>query len=231
MEKYNKFGYIIFVRLGSKRLPGKALRKINNKPILGYIIERVKKIKPNYKIIIATTSLKRDKQIVNYCKKMKISYFTGSNNNVMLRAIKCCEKYNIEAFLRICADRLYFDFNLATKMLKIFKKNNFDIITNSLKKTFPRGMTCEIIRYDVLKKSFKFVKRNQDKEHICDYFYRYKKNFKIKNIISKYNKKVPMLNLAIDNLGDLTKAEKCLKNFKYKTTIHNNKVISYYLKN
>ena len=69
MEKYNKFGYIIFVRLGSKRLPGKALRKINNKPILGYIIERVKKIKPNYKIIIATTSLKRDKQIVNYCKK------------------------------------------------------------------------------------------------------------------------------------------------------------------
>ncbi len=231
MKKYTKLAFIIFVRLGSKRLPGKALKKINNKPILEYIIERVKKIKPKYKIIVATTTLKRDNQIIDYCKKMKISYFTGSNNNVMLRAIKCCEKYKVKAFLRICADRIYFDFNLATKMLKIFENNYFDIVTNSLKKTFPRGMTCEIISYHMLKNSYKSIKDKNDREHICDYFYRYKKNYNIKNIISKYSKKISMLNLSIDNLEDLVKAKKCLKRFKYKSTLQNRKVISYYLKN
>ncbi len=231
MKKRSNLGFIIFARYGSKRLPGKVLKKINKKPILSYIVDRVKKIRPKNKIVIATTTLKKDDAIVNFCKKNKIYFFRGSNNNVLLRAINCCKKYKFDAFLRICADRIFFDYNLASKMTKKYRQNSFDIITNSLKKTFPRGMTCEIIKYKTIQDSYQKIKKKSDREHILNYFYKNKKNNKIINIKSNYNKKIQMLNLSIDSKNDFIKAKNCLKKFKYKSTIDNNKIISYYVNN
>ena len=45
----------IQARLGSTRLPGKILKKIDKKPLLEYQIQRIKKSKLVNQIIIATT--------------------------------------------------------------------------------------------------------------------------------------------------------------------------------
>ena len=60
---------IIQVRLNSKRLPGKALLKINNKTILQNIIDRLKKSKSIKKIIVSTSDNNSDYPIVRFCKK------------------------------------------------------------------------------------------------------------------------------------------------------------------
>ena len=54
---------ILQARLGSKRLPGKVLKKINGKTILEYTIERLKKTKLSKNIIIATTKRDEDQKI------------------------------------------------------------------------------------------------------------------------------------------------------------------------
>ena len=45
---------ILQARLGSKRFPGKVLKKINGKTILEYTIKRLKKTKLSKNIIVAT---------------------------------------------------------------------------------------------------------------------------------------------------------------------------------
>ena len=50
-----KIGIILQARCGSKRLPNKVIKKINDKAIIELIIERLKKI-PNSKLIVATTT-------------------------------------------------------------------------------------------------------------------------------------------------------------------------------
>ena len=51
---------IIQARMGSKRLPGKALMEHNGFSPLEVLIKRIKKIAEAKKIIIATTKLKED---------------------------------------------------------------------------------------------------------------------------------------------------------------------------
>jgi len=225
-----KIGYIIFVRFRSKRLPGKAMIEINNFPTLYYVIERAKKIRPRNKIIVATTNLKSDEKIIDFCKKNKILYFRGPNKDVYLRAALCCKKFKLNSFLRICADRIFFDFNLASKMVKIFKKNKFDIVTNSLVKSYPRGTSIEIISYKKLKETYKLLKDKNDKEHIFNYFYKNKKNFRIKNILSNYSNKITKINLSLDTKSDFIKIEKCLKSMIYSPIVETKKIISYYSK-
>ena len=61
---------IIFARLSSKRLYKKVFKKIQSKPLLLLILERIKK-NATFKlpIIVATSDKKSDDQIELFCKK------------------------------------------------------------------------------------------------------------------------------------------------------------------
>ena len=65
----SKIAAIIFVRMGSKRLYGKALKKIGNKTTLEIIIERIKRASKGIKVIIATSNSYSDNKIYLFCKK------------------------------------------------------------------------------------------------------------------------------------------------------------------
>ena len=54
------FGAIIEARLGSTRLPGKVMLKVNNQPLIFQLIKRLKFVKNLDQIIVATTLNKKD---------------------------------------------------------------------------------------------------------------------------------------------------------------------------
>ena len=54
----------IQVRLSSERLPGKVLMEINKKPLLGYLIDRLKKSKLIDQIIVATSINEENEEII-----------------------------------------------------------------------------------------------------------------------------------------------------------------------
>ena len=55
--------------MGSTRLPGKVLKKVNEYSLLEYMVERVEKSSYVDKVVIATSTKKRDKIIVELCNK------------------------------------------------------------------------------------------------------------------------------------------------------------------
>ena len=60
---------IIEARMGSSRLPGKVMLKINKLPMIELLVDRLRQSKEIRKIIIATTIDKKDRVIVNWAKK------------------------------------------------------------------------------------------------------------------------------------------------------------------
>ena len=76
----NKYALIIQARLDSERFSKKILKKINKKEILTIMLKRLKKNFKN-KIIVATAG-NNHKRIIDICKKQKVKFFIGSENNV-----------------------------------------------------------------------------------------------------------------------------------------------------
>ena len=63
-----KIGLILYARMSSKRFPGKVLKKIyDNKNILQIIFNNLKKIKAQDNLIVATSNLSIDKEIIKFC--------------------------------------------------------------------------------------------------------------------------------------------------------------------
>lgn len=220
---------IIQVRLNSKRLPGKALLKINDKTVLQNIIVRLKKSKSIKKIIVSTSNKKSDDRIVRFCKKNKILFFKGSLNHVFNRIKMTSKKFKLNYFLRVCADSPLIDPVLIDRCMIKFIKGDYDIVTNKFPRSYPRGQTVEIIKVSALNKINEKILTTDQREHFTKYFYDNNKKFKIYNLNSPNQKK--FISMALDNRTNFNFLKKLTK--KYKDKINNlslNRLIKIYEK-
>ena len=206
----NDTGLIIFSRYDSNRLRGKAMINICNRPLLGRVIDIAKELKKNYPIIVATTKKKSDDIIESFAKSENVKVFRGPDQNVLKRAKDCCDFFELKRFARICGDRPFYSSMLIQKLINLHVKYDLDLATNSLIKTFPYGMTAEVLSVDCLKVIMKETKNILDLEHITRYIYDNRHKFKIKNIISTI-KNIDNLNFAVDVKDDIKKSEWILK--------------------
>lgn len=199
---------IVQARLSSKRLPAKMLKKILNKTLIDRVLLQISKSKKIKKIIVATSKHYSDNKLEKYCKNKNIEVYRGSLNNVAERFYEISKKENSDSFLRINGDSPLIDYRLIDFCIEKFQKNNYDILTNSFPKTFPKGQGVEIIKCKVFQKVFKNIKLKKDLEHVFPYFYRNRNKFKFKNIACK--QKLNTINLSIDTLNDLIRIRKLL---------------------
>lgn len=199
---------IIQARIGSKRLKNKVLTNINQKPLIWYVINQVKKSKNVKKIVIAIPKKNSDNKLYQYLKD-NYNVYRGDEVNVAKRMMFAAKKYNAKFFVRISADSPLINPKLIDQFIKVKKENkNYDIITNVFPRTFASGQSIEIIKTQILEKNIKFMKKN-DLEHVTSFFYKNYKNFKIKNIFNKSKKR--MIKNSIDTKNDLSKLKHLIK--------------------
>ena len=66
---------IIQARMGSTRLPGKVLEKVNGVPLLKIMLQRVALSKKINQVVIATSTLANDDPIVEFCHDEGVEVF------------------------------------------------------------------------------------------------------------------------------------------------------------
>ena len=198
-----KFGVIVQARSGSKRFPNKIFHKIGKYSILDHVIRRIKKTKFKKKIIIASSIKTKRKKIISIAKKNKCMYFFGSEKDVLKRFYNTAKKFDLKFIMRISGDSPFIDPNIIQKAYLIFKKKKFDVVTNILYPTFPKGMSVEIFNISTLKRLNRTVKNLKEREHVTSFIYKNFKLFKINNFKSKTN--LRNLSFTVDTLTDLKK--------------------------
>jgi|TARA_Y100000294_G_C8552515_1_gene335943 spore coat polysaccharide biosynthesis protein SpsF (cytidylyltransferase family) len=185
-----KFAILIQARTGSKRYPEKILKKIDHRVILEFMIDSLLTRFSKNNIIIATTKSKRDNKIIKILKEKKIKYFRGSEQNVLKRYIFCAKKFSVKNIIQLTSDCPLVDVNLIYKMKKIFFKKKLEYFSNTYppnKSTFPDGTDIEIYKYNSLLRLNKLSNKNEDKEHVTNFFWKNPKLFKTMILKNKYN--------------------------------------------
>ena len=163
---------IVQARMGSKRLPGKVLMKINKRfNFLEFLINRLKKSKRISQIVVACSKNKKDRKIINLCNKLNISSFQGSEYNVLDRFYKTAKKFKADIIVRITSDCPFTDPKLIDAFLKIYLKSKFDYYSNIHPRSFPDGLDIEIFDFKTLEISKKKCHSSYDLEHVTPVSY------------------------------------------------------------
>jgi len=169
--------------------------------MLDYLIERLEQSGKIDKIIVATSTDISDQAIVQYCLDRRIPYFRGSSENVAERFKGAIEQYKLKAFVRICADSPLLDYHLLEDGIKIFASGQFEIVTNTLRRTFPKGQSFEIFTARVFLENYKKINTKEDCEHVTSFFYTHAHQFRIFNMECPH-KDYQNYNLSVDTLED-----------------------------
>ena len=164
-------------RVNSTRLPNKIFLTAKDKSFLAYHIDSLKEI--GLKIIVATTNNGSEKPIVDFCEKNQIDIFKGEEDNVLKRFYDCAVKYKINTIIRVTSDCPLIDKDIILKGIKEYQNaENYQLtyISNTIDRTYARGMDFEIFSFEALKDASQNAKESADKEHVTPYIWKNKSN-------------------------------------------------------
>lgn len=180
-----KYGVIVSARMGSKRLPGKALLPLGNVPVVVFLLRRLKPSLEASSIIFATTNLPEDDVLADIVNNENIPVFRGENEDVSKRLIDAGIFYDIDNIIRVTGDCPFVDYVSLDYCIKKCKEwGMFDLATT--KNNFPVGIDYEIFNLMTLKKLHDNGQLGtDDKEHVTKYLYDHKNMYNIKSIFPK----------------------------------------------
>lgn len=187
-QKKMKIIAIIQVRVGSTRLPRKAMLKILGKPIIWHIYNRLKFCNNLDEIVIATGDSRNNLEIQNFAKKNNIPIFEGSEVDLVSRLYETGEKFHASAIVRITGDSPLVDPLIVDQIISTYKKNikKIDIVSNMRKTSFPYGLEVEIFSMESLKKMLLLIKKPEMREWFSLFI---EKNPNLFNILNISNSK------------------------------------------
>ena len=203
-------GCIIQARMGSSRLPGKALMKSDSgKPLLYYVINQLRYCSKVKNLVIATTTNQEDDEIEKFADNNSVNVFRGSEKDVLDRYFQCAKKYSFSTIVRITSDCPLIDPQIVDKVIERFFSGNYDYATNTLIRTFPIGTDAEVFSFSALETAWKNAQLPSEREHVTPHL-RNKGNFKTINVENDTN--ISNLRLTVDRIEDFELIKEILNN-------------------
>lgn len=176
--------------------------------MLQYQIERLRDCEELDEVIIATTELSKDNLVADFCKENNIICFRGSEQDVLSRYFLAAKQYKADVVVRITSDCPLIDPEIVDKVIKYYKDNNFDYVSNVLERTFPRGLDTEVFSFTSLEKVYIEAKTADEREHVTLYYYNKENEFTKGNV--KNDRDLHNYRLTVDTEEDFTLIEKIL---------------------
>ena len=168
---------IVQARMSSSRLPGKVLKNILGKPVIGYLFERLKCAKRIDKIILATSINSENDDLCLYIQSLGFDVFRGSEDNVLERYYLSAMKYAANGIVRITGDCPLIDPQLCDRLIDEFLEQKVDYAY--LTPMFAEGLDCEVLSYSAVKQCYQNAKLVSECEHVTRYIINHKDQFKI----------------------------------------------------
>jgi spore coat polysaccharide biosynthesis protein SpsF len=212
---------LIQARLTSTRLPGKCIKKIDNKMMTTYVIEAAERSKiDQIALVVPLHDINVFKESYKY-KGNKINIYGGSRDNVLNRyyesmiKIEECTGKKVKNIVRLTSDcplLKYFP-NLINDVIKIHEDFEFDY-TNNVDSTtpFPSGLDVEVISRSMIE----FLEKNlnsddPDREHVSISLR--KDRFRCNKGVYEANMKIKG-KLSIDTAEEMKEVTKYIKMFE-----------------
>ncbi|MDC0964752.1 aminotransferase class III-fold pyridoxal phosphate-dependent enzyme, partial [Candidatus Pseudothioglobus singularis] len=160
---------IIQARMGSTRLPGKVMMKINQTPMIELLINRL--LGSNYidQIVLATSNNEDDLTLAKYVEDQGYEVFIGDEHDVLNRYFFAAKEFDADIIVRITGDCPLIDRSIVDKVIKGFIDSHADYASNREPPSFPDGLDVEVISFEALEDTYNNAISQYQREHVTPY--------------------------------------------------------------
>ncbi len=204
-------GAIVQSRMDSKRFPGKVLYQVRHKPMIQYLLESLSRCTRIDRIVMATSLEGSDDPIHGFCRDYGIACHRGPLTDVAGRILETARAYGFNAFVRVNGDSPLLDHRLVDRAVKMYASGKYDLVTNVLTRTYPKGQSVEVLDAERFAKTYPLMDDTADQEHVTTYFYKHPEDFSIRNFES--GGRFGAFQLSVDTVEDMRVFEALVGSF------------------
>lgn len=163
--------------MGSSRLPGKVVRPLAGRPVLGWMVRAAQQAHGVDDVVIATSTDPGDNEVAELGAQLGVKVVRGSEDDVLSRFILALNETNADAIVRLTADCPLADPALISSVVSLWRSNpDLDYAATTLVRTLPRGLDVELASREAL------LIADQEAEsfhrtHVTSYLYDSKQSF------------------------------------------------------
>lgn len=200
-----EIGVIVQARMGSRRLPGKVLRRAGGKPMIAYLLESLSRCTSAGRTLVATSTEKEDDPLSDYCRDGGVPCFRGSLEDVAGRFRGAMEAFGLDAFVRVNGDSPLLDHRLVDRAADLFREGGRDLVTNVLVRTFPKGQSVEAVGAGAFRTACGRMTTAEEREHVTRHFYLHAGDYRLFDF--KSDDDFGRVQMSVDTPEDMTAFE------------------------
>lgn len=137
---------IVQARMGSKRLPGKALASLHGQPMIWRQLERLRAARCPSKIVVATSCEPSDDPLAAWLVSKGQAVFRGAPTDILDRFARCIVSAGpVSHVVRIKGDSPFVDPRLIDEGIRLALASEADYVTNRDLGNHPMGLEVEVV--------------------------------------------------------------------------------------
>lgn len=194
---------IVEARFRAARLPGKVLMPILGEPMLGRMVERLKRARTVDEIVVATVDAPADDPIAAYAESIGVHVYRGSEEDVLDRVVRAAQSRSADVIVETTGDCPLVDPGLIDKVVGDFLIGGADFVSNILPHTTPIGTDVRVFRLADLAEINEKSSDPADHEHVSLHFWEHLDRYKCRNVECDFPDAAATLRLTVDTPDDL----------------------------
>jgi len=162
---------VIQARSSSTRLPGKVLRPLAGRSVLGWVVRAAAAAPGVDRVVVATSSDASDDDVALEAARCGAAVVRGPLDDVLERFGLALREHPADAVIRLTADCPLLDPALIGQLATLWRAQpTLDYVSTTLVRTLPRGFDAELVRADVLLEQVASA-TGADREHVTSGIY------------------------------------------------------------
>lgn len=168
--------------MGSTRLAGKVLKDIGGETALLRVVNRLRRSKLIESLLVATTNQPADDAIVQLCTRHSVAVFRGEEEDVLDRYYRAGQFARADVVVRVTSDCPLIDPEVTDKTIQAFLDLCPDYASNTLHRTYPRGLDTEVMTAQALEQCWRRATKPYQRSHVTPYIYEHPDLFKLHSV-------------------------------------------------
>jgi spore coat polysaccharide biosynthesis protein SpsF len=185
--------------MGSTRLPGKVLMRIQGHSILRRAIHRLQASPVVDEVVVLTTVKAEDDAVVEEAHMSGAMTYRGSESNVLERFQKASEAFHPDVIIRATADNPLIDIGSIERIVHTLQQEELDwCMENEL----PYGAATEALTGGALARVYRISEKPRHKEHVTLYIKDHPEEFRLAYLEAPDSLRYPQVRLTVDTAED-----------------------------
>lgn len=191
--------------MGSTRLPGKVLRDVGGKPLLALMLERLRYVRTQVELVVATTHDEADDAVVALARRVGVRAFRGHETDLLDRHIEAALTVGADVVVKVPSDCPLIDPELVDDVLDVFLAADgvLAYASNLHPRTHADGNDVEVIAVEALLRAHGETARAIDREHTTPYIVEHPDWFPARNVRSRDMREAARFRHVVDYIEDL----------------------------